>query len=188
MSCAAETDCAHGQSCKGGWCTGSASCEGRPTAPDGNAATTDASTQRLCEMGCTTGSCVDGVCVLDCSAPDSCRSDIYCRPNLPCKVVCGDRACEKKVICDDATSCEVVCSGTDACADEILCSADRPCTVSCSGAGSCDKRIKCKESCACDVSCTGLGSCGETPECPQATGCQLGLGCSSQLAGCDRCE
>jgi hypothetical protein len=62
---------------------------------------------------------VQGVCVIDCSAPDSCPNDVFCPPNIPCRVVCGDRSCDHHVECRLATACEVVCSGVDSCADEI---------------------------------------------------------------------
>jgi hypothetical protein len=142
--------------------------------------------QALCQLGCTKGTCVDGACVIDCSAPDSCNgADIKCAPNLPCRVICGERSCEKKIFCDNATSCEVQCTGDNSCRDEIVCNANR-CDVDCIGAGSC-KKTKCSGSCACDVTCSGLGSCTDPNECPEST-CRLGEGCSSLLAGCNTCS
>jgi hypothetical protein len=140
----------------------------------------------LCELGCPNGTCMGGVCVIDCSAPDSCPMDIHCPPNVPCRVMCGDSSCDKKIECQMATSCEVQCTGTDACADEIHCGMDKPCDITCSGLRSCKKRPKCKEACSCDVLCTGIGSCAEAAECPM--GCRLGNGCTAAIGGCDRCD
>ena len=187
VACGSESDCAPGQRCVDGTCTGGAACEGTPATPDATTATGDG--MDLCALGCSRGTCVDGVCVIDCSAPDSCQSvDIRCEPNLPCRVECGDRACAKKVLCEDATSCEVVCSGVDACSEEIQCGIDRPCNVSCTGERSCKKKIKCGEACACDATCSGALSCAEVPECPLESTCRLGAGCTSALPGCNRCE
>jgi hypothetical protein len=190
VACASPADCGGGQVCTvEGWCAGTGtSCEGTPDAPPGDTSMPDAND--LCErsLGCTNGSCVAGVCVIDCSAADSCPSEISCPPNIPCRVTCGDRSCDDRVLCGNASSCEVVCAGIDACSEEVHCG-KAPCTITCSGAGSCKKKIKCKESCACDVSCVGVASCFEAPECPlMGDACRLGKGCSSDAAGCDRCE
>ena len=191
VSCANPGDCAGGQVCTSdGWCAAAAETSCMGVAPDSTMATSDgamADARPLCELGCPNGTCVGGVCVIDCSAAGSCIADITCPPNIPCRVVCGDNACTKKVFCALAATCEVQCNGINACADEIVCGKD-PCDVTCAGAGSCKRRVKCKESCACDVLCDGVGSCVETPECPLADACRLGRGCSSELAGCDRCN
>lgn len=189
VSCAGPNDCTGGQVCSTeGWCAApETSCAG--ISPDASMATSDGPTsdgRALCELGCPDGTCVGGVCVIDCSAPGACPQDFTCPPNVPCRVVCGDQACAKKVQCGHASSCEVQCNGINACADEVVCGV-APCDVNCAGAGSCKKRVKCKEACSCDVECTGIGACGETPECPMGSACELGRGCSSELAGCDRC-
>jgi len=189
-SCANPGDCGGGQVCTDGWCANpDKSCAGTP-----DAAATDASlpvdARQLCELGCPNGTCAGGVCVIDCSAPDSCPSDVTCPPNVPCRIVCGDRSCDHKVACGQASTCEIRCNGHDACADEVSCGT-APCEVTCAGVGSCKKKIKCKESCACDVTCSGLTSCADPmgAECPLTMdACSLGKGCSSELAGCDRCE
>jgi hypothetical protein len=139
----------------------------------------------LCDQGCTNGSCVDGVCVIDCTTAFSCANDVVCPPNLPCRVVCGDHACAHKVNCGLSTSCQVQCNGDTSCQDEIICNTNR-CDVDCIGASSCKRRTKCSNACACDVTCTGTGSCTEVSECPAST-CKLGNGCSSLLTGCDSC-
>jgi len=194
VQCSAPTDCTGGQECRNdGWCAmpGAKKCPEGGAAPDsGNEVTTDAAPPAdavdLCPMGCTNGTCDNGVCVIDCSAPSSCQtSDILCPANLPCRVNCGESSCAKKIICGLATSCDINCIGQDACADEIQCNANR-CDVDCTGIGSCKKRTKCMNACACDVTCTGAGSCPEPSECPGMT-CKLGNGCSSLLTGCDDC-
>jgi hypothetical protein len=142
----------------------------------------------MCEQGCPNGTCVAGVCVIDCSGSDSCSQDVMCPPNVPCKVVCGDRSCDRRVVCGMASSCVVECKGFDACAEDVQCGM-APCDVTCSGISSCKKKVKCKESCQCDVACTGFGACAEPSECPlMMDTCKLGKGCSSELAGCDRCD
>ncbi|MBA3502412.1 MAG: hypothetical protein H0T65_18755, partial [Deltaproteobacteria bacterium] len=167
VSCANPNDCAGDQVCTtDGWCAApETACMG--VAPDSSMATSDGSidARPLCELGCPNGTCVGGVCVIDCSATGSCTQDFTCPQNIPCRVVCGDQACTNKVACGLASSCEVQCNGINACADEIVCGV-APCDVTCAGAASCKKRVKCKEACSCDVACTGTGSCAETPECP----------------------
>src|SRR6185369_14727368 len=90
--------------------------------------TPDAPSNSLCELGCTNGTCVAGVCVIDCAPLNACPNDVMCPPNLPCRVICGEQACKKKVNCTMATSCEVQCGGTNACADDIQCPAGDRCT------------------------------------------------------------
>ena len=190
VRCEQPSDCTGGQVCRDdGWCAapGVTSCPGEgdgdnQATPDASAATGDAS---LCPLGCSNGTCVDGVCVIDCSATMACQSEVACPANLPCRIVCGDRACAKKINCGMATSCEVQCTGEASCQDEITCNANR-CDIDCTGASSCKRRTKCNGACACDVTCTGIGSCAEPADCPGST-CQLGNGCSSLLAGCNKC-
>jgi hypothetical protein len=193
LSCGAPTDCADGQSCANGWCASSGvDCthEGQPVTIDGsvpNNETPDASNaNQLCQQGCTKGTCVAGVCVIDCSMDGSCTGDVACPANLPCRVMCGDNACTKKVNCTMASSCDIRCTGQAACADEIQCGAG-DCDVTCSGPQSCKRRTKCDMSCSCDVTCSGPMSCGEASACPAGT-CRVGNGCSSLLAGCNTCN
>ncbi|HEY5927429.1 MAG TPA: hypothetical protein VIV11_37350 [Kofleriaceae bacterium] len=192
VQCAAPTDCTGGQVCRNdGWCAmpGAKKCPEGGAAPDGGGEVTrDAAPDSLdlCPMGCTNGTCDNGVCVIDCTAPFSClNGDVVCPANLPCRVNCGDNSCAKKIICGMATSCEVNCQGEDACVDEIHCNNKR-CDVNCTGFESCKKRTRCANSCACDVSCIGIGSCAEPSECSESA-CRLGNGCSSLLTGCDDC-
>lgn len=193
LQCGAPTDCADGQSCANGWCANTGvSCtrEGNPVVVDGavnNNGSPDASNANaLCQQGCSKGTCIDGVCVIDCSADGSCPNDVACPANLPCRVICGDSSCAKKINCTMATSCDIRCQGQNACGDEIQCSAGE-CDVACTGAGSCKRRTKCAGSCACDVTCSGPMSCMEASECPAMT-CRIGNGCSSLLAGCNDCN
>jgi hypothetical protein len=195
VQCSAATDCTGGQVCRAdGWCAmpGTEECaEGGsdnnvaidapnmvgPDAPAGPTA---------CDQGCTNGTCVAGVCVIDCSAPYSCiTNDVLCTPGLPCRVVCGDHSCSHKIVCGTATSCEVQCNGDFSCQDEIQCNTNR-CDVDCIGVSSCRRRTRCANACACDASCTGASTCPEISECP-ASSCRLGNGCTSILTGCDSC-
>ena len=191
VRCANPTDCAGEQVCDDqGWCVapamaGQCNAVQDATTADGAEDPIDARPS-LCELGCP-GSCEGDVCVIDCSAGGSCdTSDVVCPANLPCRVICGPNACTEKVICTLSTSCDIQCIGNNSCRDEIQCGAG-PCDVACSGDNACAKRIKCKNACSCDVTCSGTGSCAETPECPGDMACRLGLGCTSQLAGCDDC-
>lgn len=195
VECSEPTDCSGDQICRDGWCTGTAAdvCDVPASGPDSGTPIDAASDgappdSALCALGCTNGTCDPaGVCVIDCSVTGSCAtSDVKCPPNVPCRVVCGDGACLKKIICGLATSCEVQCAGANSCGDEIQCN-NVPCEITCSGASSCDRRVKCGMSCSCDVQCTGTGSCGEVSECPMAAACALGRGCSSLISGCETC-
>jgi hypothetical protein len=197
VSCASEADCAGGQQCAGGWCVGTGvdACDPGEVLPDGSMATDrDAGADSMlapdardvCSQGCTAGTCIGGVCTIDCSVPGACPNDVICPINLPCHVICGDSSCGHKVNCTMALGCTVDCIGDLSCADEIQCPSDDTCDVTCSGAGSCKRRTKCANSCACDVTCSGAGSCAEASECP-ATLCRVGNACSSQPVGCNSC-
>lgn len=196
VQCAAETDCAGDQHCAGGWCVGAGidTCDGSGIVPDGSmlagsdgGAAGDAApdARDLCQQGCPNGTCIGGVCTIDCSAPGTCLNDIFCPANLPCHVICGDSSCAHKVYCETALDCTVDCIGNLSCQDDILCGTHK-CTVTCSGAESCDRRTKCSNTCACDITCTGASSCDEPAECPAAA-CRVGNACSSQPIGCDTC-
>lgn len=139
----------------------------------------------ICSQGCPNGTCINGVCTIDCSAPGSCPNDIACPVNLPCHVICGDGSCGHKVLCANSLDCQVDCVGDNSCLDEIQCSTHR-CEVTCSGQNACKRRTKCANACGCDVTCSGAGSCAEASECPAAV-CRVGNGCSSQPIGCEAC-
>lgn len=142
----------------------------------------------VCTQGCSDGTCIGGVCTIDCSSTGSCQNDIKCPANLPCHVICGDTACGNKIDCTMAASCTVDCVGANACDDEVQCPSNRTCDVTCSGAGACKKRVKCSSSCACNITCSGLGSCIEASECPDSD-CRVGNGCTSHDDDdkCDTC-
>jgi hypothetical protein len=117
VHCAAPTDCTGGQVCRpDGWCAmpdvkncpknGENATTLDAAAASGSDGASDGATS-LCELGCSNGTCVDGVCVIDCGAASSCQNDITCPANLPCRVVCGEHACAKHIVCGLATSCEV---------------------------------------------------------------------------------
>src|SRR5690349_8077127 len=101
VSCATPSDCANGQSCVAGWCTGTTTCSIGPVGDDqgdDEPGATDAAianppdappNQAMCQLGCTNGTCLAGVCVIDCSALNACAGDVMCPPNIPCRVVCG---------------------------------------------------------------------------------------------------
>jgi hypothetical protein len=195
VRCSAASDCTGGQVCRSdGYCAMPDVKECKTGNDDSDITVVDASVdstadaldQTLCQQNCTKGTCVDGVCVIDCSAPGACITvDVVCAPSVPCRVVCGTGSCTHKVNCGLSTSCEVQCNGDFSCQDEILCNANR-CDVDCIGTSSCKRRAKCSGSCACDVTCTGSSSCNEVAECP-ASSCRLGNGCTSALSGCDSC-
>ena len=185
IQCASADQCIGTQVCLEGYCADAnvSRCD------EGEAVILDASMNDapdLCNQGCSNGTCVAGVCTIDCSASGSCPNDVICPANIPCHVICGDSACGHKVNCTMAASCEVDCVGDNACGDEIQCPSDRSCDVTCSGESSCLKRVKCASSCACDVTCSGSDSCAEVSECPSDL-CDVGNGCSSQPATCDAC-
>lgn len=200
VQCSGAADCASGQHCVGGWCAAESvdSCERKP--PDmshdqqPDAAATDAAETiepppdalDICVQGCSKGTCINGVCTIDCSAPGSCLTDVTCPINLPCHVICGDGSCTHHVNCSMALACTVDCTGDHACGDQIQCSS-HPCDVTCSGAGSCKRKVTCQSSCSCDVTCSGVGSCAEISDCPLSNECRVGNGCTSQLAGCNTC-
>ena len=194
VHCARPGGCTGGQVCRDdGWCAmpGVKDCPKGGDVEQGGSDTVDAASATqdapdLCPQGCTKGTCQNGVCVIDCGTPYSCtESDVQCPANIPCRVVCGDHACAKHVACGLASSCEVQCTGDYSCGDVIQCN-DNRCSVTCSGLSSCKRHTDCSHSCACDVTCSGTGSCVEVSACPAST-CKLGNGCSSLLAGCDRC-
>ncbi len=192
IQCEAADQCIGAQVCLEGYCADSnvLRCEGgQPVIVDANV--TDVSTPvdatGLCNQACPNGTCIGGVCTIDCSATDTCDNDITCPANLPCRVICGDSSCAKKIICTAAASCDVDCVGSGSCAEEIECAADRDCDVTCSGQNSCRKKVKCADSCSCDIACTGSGSCVEEPECQGAL-CRIGNACTSQVAGCNTCQ
>jgi len=198
ITCTGDGQCASGQVCVDGFCAGTnvVRCteEGQPVIVDAAAVTSDAEEPPadadpnvLCNQGCTKGTCIDGVCTIDCSQAGACQTDVVCPLNLPCHVICGDGACHGKVNCTGAESCRVDCTGELACDDDIQCPSGRDCDVVCSGTGSCKHRTKCSNSCSCDVTCSGTGSCPEASECPEMS-CRIGNGCTSQLAGCNTCE
>ncbi len=186
VRCNEAADCASGLTCGAdGWCASGAlldRCE-RPDAsssPDA-ALTTDALDARpdaapidapaidaaplTCAPGCT-GSCENGVCVIRCSAPNSCNMDVHCPATGPCRVECtGDMSCQKKVKCG-AGACEVVCAGDRACKDTV----------------------ECGMSCACDVTCTGDDACEKPAMCHGGPMCDTGDGCRSTPGSCNTCS
>jgi hypothetical protein len=197
VRCSAPTECASGQHCVGGWCAAASvnSCARPPDmSPDPNPTDPDAASVQnpppdaidICEQGCSKGTCINGVCTIDCSAPGSCLTDVICPINLPCHVICGDGSCTHHVNCGMSLACTVECTGDNACGDQIQCST-YPCNVTCTGAGACKRKIACPMSCSCDVTCSGIGSCAEISDCPLDTQCRVGNGCTSQVGGCNTC-
>lgn len=195
VQCDEGDQCLGTQVCVGGYCADpnvSRCDDGQPVVVDARMAATDVATPVDAMPGCTSqncanGTCIGGVCTIDCSAADSCEIGVTCPADLPCRVICGDASCSEKINCTMASSCKVDCVGTQSCLEEIQCPADRACDVTCSGEGSCGKKVKCGDSCACNITCTGLNSCAETPECP-ASLCRVANACTSQVAGCNTCQ
>jgi hypothetical protein len=195
VACAQASDCSPDQICGGdGWCAEpdvAGRCDGirdaEPDAPTPDADVPDPSPDAAtgCKDVCAAGTCVDGVCTIDCSAEDTCANDVICPTGVPCRVICGDSSCDKHVDCTRSTSCTVECEGNLSCQDEIRCG-NGPCDVSCNGYRSCAHRVKCAESCRCDVDCLGIEACHDPAECP-ADACDFGFGCTTETPGCDQC-
>jgi hypothetical protein len=195
IECTSAGDCLGDQVCTSdGYCaaTNVLRCDGSgqaitvDAAPPADGTPIEPDARDLCSQGCPNGTCIAGVCTIDCSQAGSCENDVVCPANLPCHVICGDSSCGHHVNCTMASSCDVECTGEDACNDEIQCPAGRACDVTCSGDGSCKRRTKCDNSCSCDVTCSGVGSCAEASECPDDV-CRVGNACSSLPPGCDTC-
>lgn len=140
------------------------------------------SSQLACHPDCDR--CDNGVCVIECSEPDSCPSKVLCPPSFRCLVFCtGESSCAGGIDCTQATFCNPECLGTGSCAGPIDC-AISDCTVDCRGSGACSGGVDCSNACACDTECTdrnGTRNC--VPECPG--GCDNGDDCVSD--GCDEC-
>lgn len=123
----------------------------------------DAPPQKPCAPGCS-GTCDDGVCVIDCVGTEACHEEIVCPLTGPCRVTCnGRKACKQGVRCG-LGRCTVTCQGDDACA----------------------KRVRCEASCACDVTC-GPGGCKDEAWCPHPW-CEAGDGCTSAPNSCSSCS
>jgi len=186
VQCSGPGDCGNGQVCgSDGWCAAAdvaGRCDPLAAAADAQSAPIDADS--ACLTACTNGTCQRGVCVIDCSVSGSCLTDVLCPAGVPCRVVCGDHACQHRVDCRMASLCVIECSGIGSCADEVRCGTQH-CWISCSGSGSC-KHIRCGDACACDATCSGANACIEASECPQGGACRLGEGCTSS-GSCNTC-
>ncbi|MBA3820036.1 MAG: hypothetical protein H0X17_14170 [Deltaproteobacteria bacterium] len=117
-----------------------------------------------CGSDCS-GSCEQGVCVIRCTANNSCAGGVQCPAQGPCVVDCA---------------------GNNSCAGVVRCGAGR-CSVACSGNNSCDDGVRCETACACDVSCTGNNACDVPAGCPGPAACDTSAGCTSLPAACNAC-
>jgi hypothetical protein len=169
VRCSVAADCAGGLTCGvDGWCAsgnlvnrcGTADASTSDSALTGDARPSDADVAPIdaplvdasiaCAPGCA-GTCESGVCVIRCSAPNSCNVDVQCPATGPCRVECtGDRSCQKKVKCGTG-DCDVVCSGDSACKDGIECGMACACDVTCGGPNACDKPAMCHGGAMCDI-------------------------------------
>jgi len=194
VDCVSTAECAPTQVCGAdGWCASAEvaghcnEIRGAIDAQPSDAAidaTPDADNS-ACAAVCTNGTCVGGVCTIDCSGIDTCANDVFCPAGVPCHVVCGDKSCDHHVDCTQSTACTVECTGATSCLDEVRCGTG-PCDVTCSGYRSCAHRAVCPFACSCDVTCTGTEACHDPALCP-GSACIAGDGCTSAPSGCDQC-
>jgi hypothetical protein len=197
VACDRSSDCSSGQICgNDGWCATPANAGNcarvlndaapvRDSTATGSDAPPDADTS-MCDQACVNGTCDQGTCVIDCSAYGSCNIDILCPASVPCRVVCGDKACAHHITCPPSQPCDIECTGAFACGDQIFCGTAK-CTVTCSGFAACNHKTNCGSACACDVECTGSTSCPEASVCPGGMACTYGHGCTSAKTACDSC-
>jgi len=134
-----------------------------------------------CPPACVNG-CVDGVCVLDCTAgcacpkgqsckieckADSCSGTIDCSAGKSCVINCSENACNFPIDCGGA-ACTVACF-KGSCNDPILCGAGG-CKITCSD-HSCQNLINCDKG-RCEILCSG-SSCRGHVDCSKACACSL---------------
>ena len=191
VRCAADGDCAPGQSCReDGWCTApgmTESCASTAIDGFGSLSAVDAATDGHSQPDATSPSDAPPT-----DAPPSVDASPGCAPGCPgrcengvCIIECfGEKSCKDEVRCPNQGPCEVLCAGERSCENGVRCGLGR-CTVTCSGEKSCEERVDCEDSCACDVYCTGDKACGEDSECPESW-CEVGEGCRSWGA-CNGC-
>lgn len=202
VACDKSADCGTGQLCgEDGWCAtpsnaghcarlladaGIILMHDAPTPGDGSTGPDAEDINAACAAACTKGTCDQGTCVIDCSLYGACNIDIVCPANVPCRVLCGDKACAHHITCPPSEPCDIECTGAYACGDQIFCGT-AACTVDCSGFASCHHKTNCGSACACDVECTGSTSCPEASVCPLGLVCASGRGCTSTPTGCNTC-
>lgn len=154
-------------------------------APRGDAAIDAA----VCPSQCTSCNLEKKECIIDCQAnPAVCgnastNTPVKCPTGFACVIKCNSpSSCRSGVDCTTATRCGIECTGFGSCRG-VQCGPG-PCDVNCTGSQSCGG-IACNTSCACDVEC-GINANCLNVTCTKAQ-CDTGLGCSSQIPGCNTC-
>ena len=141
----------------------------------------------VCPPQCTSCNLEKKECTVDCQNdpdPATCANQIKCPPGFSCVVKCNTaNSCRMGVDCISGTSCKIECTGFGSC--RTLACGPGPCDVTCAGNQSCGN-VTCNQSCACDVKCATGAYCFNTT-CSLPPQCDVGVGCSSQPAGCDTC-
>lgn len=179
--CDEGQSCGDGRVCEAGWCV-----EPVGGQQDGGGGGGDAGIDApfVCPAECT--SCIDDLCVINCTTAGACPELVVCPAGVRCKVECGDSACGAGIDCSAAQSCRIECPANQACAGPITCSPGF-CRIECDGADSCTGGLDCSSSCACDTFCTGTGSCTTPPTCPNPDRCVNGIDCTSVMGQCNSC-
>ena len=178
LRCEDGESCPAGRICVEGWCIATAEIDaGGNDAPSSDAT----SCPNVCDR------CESGVCVLDCSASDSCGGENVCPPDVDCRIDCdGPDSCGGLIDCTANGGCVINCTGSSTCTNAITC-AGGECVITCSGDDSCSGAIDCAAACACSTECSGSDTCQGALLCHPGGPCLVGNECRRSNPQCDDC-